>query len=103
MSETTLKPTFSQRIQGVAVAAVMLSSASMISVSHIDNMLTCLPNNNIISSSSASKSEVSIGEKIALEETRINHIKSLRGKYKNNLTHSEEFMKNKADEISLEG
>ncbi len=62
---------------------------------------------SVATTSSVPENEHLIGENIrkakSWEEMRILHIRSIRGKYKNKLTSSEEFARKKTDEILLEG
>ena len=58
---------------------------------------------SVLGSPTVSRSEHLPGETHSWEEMRVAQIKSLRGKYRDSLTPSDEFAQQKQDEISREG
>lgn len=86
---------------GLLPAAVFASSTFVAAPLLVDS--TTLVADGILRSPTASRAERLSGEIRSWDGTKASRVRALRGKYRNALTPSDEFAKQKAQEVSLEG
>ena len=82
--------------------AVVLASTSL-AVAPLSSEGAVLVSRGVLQSPTVSRPERLIGEARSWTETKAARVRALRGKYRDALTPSDEFAKQKAQEIALEG
>ena len=100
MSETTSASHWYSPMSGVALILMMASSSP--GPSTLDIAGLTLIRGSMITSGTASRSQQLPGEVKNLQEVRTMQVRLLRGKYRDALTPSDEFAKQKLGEIALE-
>jgi len=100
MTETTSSSIWISIFSGTALSFA-LSTISAGAEYPVQQSLTLL-RGSVLTCPTVSRSESLPGEAHSVEEVRIAQIKSLRGKYRDVLTPSDEFARQKEKEIDLE-
>jgi hypothetical protein len=97
---TTVSLPGALRVAGVAFALVMTTSSTLPLISGAENLSVF--KESVISNPTASCSQNLLGAAKTWQEMRAAQISSLRGKYRHILTPSDEFARQKQEEIVLE-
>ena len=99
-----LTGSLSERVLKTAglLPAVVFASSTLVAAP-LSAEGTALVACGVLRTPTASRPERLLGEVRSWDETKAARVRALRGKYRNALTPSDEFAKQKAQEVSLEG